>query len=52
MFMDQEIEQENVEMLTYQDNEQEHKEVLMITDGNDHEDPNFDTGTPLLNNPN
>jgi hypothetical protein len=34
------------------DTEQEHEEVLMITDGNDHEDPNFDTGTPLLNHPN
>jgi len=46
------LKQENVEMLTYQDDEQEHKEVLIITDDNNHEDPEFDTGTPLLNKPN
>ena len=33
----------------YLDDKQEHEEVLMITDSNDYEDPNFDMGTPLLN---
>ena len=49
MFLDQDNEQQHEEM--YQDTEPEHEEVLMITDGDDYEDPNFDMGTSLLNNP-